>query len=117
VGHHHPALEHPRQLTEHVRRGGRGVDHLLGDAREALDAAREGAFHTYERLPGVVGLAASHEHGADLGQLAEIAATAVGLRVHGQQLRARKGEVAQIHGRACKRERRMARAKACASAS
>ena len=88
-----PAPRAPR------RGGGRGVDHRLRDAGEALDAARQRAFRPHQRVECVVQLAAAHQHGADLGQLAEVAGEPVGLGVDGEELGAGHGLVEQIHER------------------
>jgi hypothetical protein len=48
---------------------------------EALDAARERGAHGEQRLPALVQLAAAHEHGAHLGQLAGVAGQPVRLGV------------------------------------
>ena len=86
--------------------GRRRVHHLLGDAGQPLDAPRQRPLHGHQRLEAVVQLAAAHQHRADLGQLAQVAAAAVGLGVHGQVLGVRAGLIQQVHGRACKRAAR-----------
>ena len=90
VGHEHAALEQAGQLREHLVRRGRGVDHGLRDAGEPLDAARQRAFRPHQRVECVVQLTAAHEHGAHLGQLAEVAGEPVGLGVDGEKLGARE---------------------------
>jgi len=86
VGDEHPVARQLRELLEHLvgRRG--GVHHGLTDPGEALDAARQRLLDPHERLKAVVQLAAAHEHGADLGDLAQIARAAVGLHVDGEEL-------------------------------
>src|SRR4029079_1063414 len=55
-----------------------------------------------ERLPAVVQLAATDEHGADLGEFARVAREAVGLGVDDEELRARKRAI-QVHANICTR--------------
>jgi hypothetical protein len=99
VSHHHAAAEQLGELLEHLARGRRGVDHGLGDAGEALDAARERAFRPDQRVECVVQLASTDEHRPDLGQLAEVGGKPVRLGVDGEKLGARHGLVEQIHER------------------
>jgi hypothetical protein len=86
MGDQHAPLHHARELGQRVVRARRLVDHRLRDPGEALDPARERRRRCDERLPAVVQLAAPHEHRADLGQLAALAAQAVGLRVDDEEL-------------------------------
>jgi hypothetical protein len=97
VGHQHPPLHPARQLTQHVLRRRRVVDHGLGDAGEALDAAAQRPLGAHQGVPLVVGLPAADEHGAHLGELAQLAATPVGLGVHGQELGGGERRQRQIH--------------------
>jgi hypothetical protein len=86
VGDHHAPLQQFAQLLEHLARRRRGVHHRLRDAGEALDPARERPFRPHHRVECLVQLASTHQHGADLGQLAEVAGQAVGLGVDGEEL-------------------------------
>ena len=92
-------VEQLGQLLEHLARGGRGVDHGLRDAGEALDPARQRPFRPHQRVECVVKLAAAHEYGPHLGQFAEVAGEPVGFGVDGQELGARDWLVEQIHER------------------
>ena len=87
----HAPLEHVRDLGEHLVGRRRSVHHALCNAGEALDAARERPLDLDERVVGLVQLPASHEHGPDLGHLAEVAAVAVRLGVHGDELGGSEG--------------------------
>ena len=75
-----------RELGQHLRGRRRAVDHRLRDAGEALDPARQRPLRPHERVEGLVQLAAAHQHGAHLGQLAQVAAEAVGLGVDREEL-------------------------------
>jgi hypothetical protein len=100
VGDEHARGRRPDQHREVGQYGvGRRslVDHPLGDAREALDRARERRAAADERLPAVVQLAAADEHRADLRQLAGLARLAVGLRVDDEELGGRKRLLEQLH--------------------
>ena len=81
VSNQHPALEQVGDLGQHLLRRGRAVHHPLGDAGEALDAARQRPFRPDQGVECLVQLASTHEHGAHLGHLAEVAAEPVGLGV------------------------------------
>ena len=81
------------ELRQHVLGRGRRVDHRLPDPREALDVAPERLGDADQRVPLLVQLAAADEHRADLGQLASLAAEAVGLGVEGDELRGREGQL------------------------
>ena len=86
VGDHDPPLQAPRQLGQDLLEVGGGVDHRLGDAGEALDAAPQRGAAAHDRAPALVQLAAADEHGADLGHLAGVAAQPVGLGVDDEKL-------------------------------
>ena len=76
----------PASSPQHVGGRRRRVHHLLGDAGQPLDPARQRPLDGHQRLEAVVQLAAAHQHRADLGQLAQVAAAAVGLGVDRQVL-------------------------------
>ena len=70
---------------------------VLRDAGEALDPARQRPRHAHQRLEALVQLAAADQHGADLGQLAVLAGSAVGLHVDGEELGGGEGQVGDCH--------------------
>ena len=92
----HPPAHLRRQLGQHALRRRRGVDHRLRDAGEALDAARQRLRDADQRAPALVQLAAADQHRADLGQLAEVLAEAVGLGVDGEELRGEQGLCGEV---------------------
>jgi hypothetical protein len=91
VGDQHAPAHARGELGQHPLGRRSGVDHRLGDPREALDAARQRLRDADQGAPALVQLAAADEHGADLGQLAEVLAEAVGLRVDGEELGGQQG--------------------------
>ena len=99
VRHQHPPSE---QLLERrqdgLEPGGVG-QHLLRDPGEPLNAPPERPVAAHERGPAVVQLATADEHRADLGHLARIAAEAVGLGVHDEELGGRDRLLEQRHPR------------------
>jgi hypothetical protein len=99
VGHQHPTLQQLREAPQHVGGLGRRVHHRLRDASEALYPARERVADSHERLPLVVQLAPADHHRADLRQLAQVAAAAVRLHVHGEELGAGQLCVREAHDR------------------
>jgi hypothetical protein len=98
VGHEHSPPHALGQLDKRLVGGRGGVDHGLGDPGEALDTARQGLLHPYQRLPAPVQLPAADQHGADLGQLASIPGAPIGLGVHGQVLDRGRRLLQQLHG-------------------
>jgi len=99
VRHEQPTSELLGERRQHVGRWRRLVDHLLRDPGEALDAAAQRLRHADERAPAVVQLAAADQDGADLGQLARGAGTAVRLDVDGEVLGFRGWCGQEIQGR------------------
>ena len=95
MGDEHTPPEQLGQLRQDLLGRRRGVDHPLRDPREALNAPRERPFRPDKRVECVVELASTHEHRADLGQLAEVAREPVRLGVDGEELRTRQRLVAQ----------------------
>jgi len=87
------------QLPEHELRGGRPVDHRLGDPGEPLDRARQRRADPHQRLPAIVQLAAAHQYRADLGELTPVACAAVGLGVDDEELGGAQRTVQQVHHR------------------
>ena len=87
MGDQHPAVQPRGQRGQHLFEPGGVGQHLLSDPGEPLDAASERAIAAHERRPPVVQLATTDEHRAHLGQLAGVAAEAVGLRVDDEELR------------------------------
>ena len=83
---HHPSVELPVDEGEHLLERRRIVDHLLGDTGEPLDPAAQGCAGADQRGEPVVEVTASHQHGADLGQLAVLATEAVRLCVDHEKL-------------------------------
>ena len=99
MGYEHASGQQITELLEHLAGRRCGLQHGLGDAREALDAARERAFRPHQRVECVVQLPAAHEHGPHLGQLAEVAGEPVGLRVDREEFGARDWLGEQMHER------------------
>ena len=87
------------ELLEHLLGRRRGVHHRLRDAGEALDPTRQRPFRPDDRVECLVQLAAADQHGAHLGELAEVAREAVGLGVDGEELGPGHGLVEQMHER------------------
>ncbi len=129
VGDHHAATQLALELRQH-RVGFRGaVDHRLRDPGEALDPAPQRRDRPHQRVPAVVELAAADEHGADLGDLAGVAAEPVRLGVDDEELSRRERFVEQVQeprdtpasgryarGFACEPAQRTSRAGSCACA-
>ncbi len=87
VGDEHPSRETGGELREDDVAGRRAVHHRLRDAGEPLDPPTEGGVGADEGRPALVQLAAAGEHGGHLGELAALAAAAVGLGVDDEELR------------------------------
>jgi hypothetical protein len=99
MGHQYPSGQHVAHLLEDLTRLRCRLEHRLGDSREALDPAREGAFRPHQRVECVVQLPAAHEHGPHLGQLAEVAGEPVRLGVDREELGLGDWSGEQIHER------------------
>ncbi|MFN8202086.1 MAG: hypothetical protein U0S48_05950 [Solirubrobacteraceae bacterium] len=97
VGDEHAPVQRGDEIGEDDLGLRRLVDHRLRDAGEPLDPARQRRADRAQRGEAVVQLTAAHEDRPDLGDLAGIAAQAVGLGVDGQELGGaqRKGE--EVH--------------------
>ena len=97
VGDQHAARAAARQARgSTVLERRRAVDHRLRDAGEALDPAPQRHARAHQRRPAVVQLAAADQHRADLGQLARVAAEAVGLGVDDEELGGRDRLLEQV---------------------
>jgi hypothetical protein len=97
VAHEHATVHLLDQVRQDDFGLGRLVEHRVGDARQALYAARQRRAHRAQRGEAVVQLAAADEHGADLGELAAIAGVAVRLGVDDEELGAAQRVVDEVH--------------------
>jgi hypothetical protein len=86
VGDQRAPAQPQRQLAHRLVERPARVHHLLGDAGESLDGAREWVAYPDERTEAVMQLAATDEHRPHLGDLAFLAGASVGLDVDGQEL-------------------------------
>ena len=81
----HAALEQLGEIGQRRLGRRRLVDHRLRYPGERLDASRQRLAGVDERLPAFVQLAAAHQHGADLRQLAGLACETVRLGVDDEE--------------------------------